>query len=222
MIEQHLMADFSVFWATSNPHIHGFEIWKFPPDLFQLDVSIIEKVIRSVAVYVFLIIVFRLAGKRQLAQINTMDLIVLLTISNTVQNAIIGPDNSLLGGLIGAAALVGANALLVHFLYVKPELSTLIEGDAITLMKDGKIIEENLKSEEIRHQELLETAQQQGYASLDELETITLETSGNLSFITRKPTDEDLRHTEVLDRLEVLMSELNQLKLKMEKRNDSE
>ena len=70
-------------------HLHSFEFWKMPDDLFQLDVPIIEKVIRSVAVYIFLLLVFRIAGKRQLAQINTMDLIVLLTISNTVQNAII-------------------------------------------------------------------------------------------------------------------------------------
>jgi uncharacterized membrane protein YcaP (DUF421 family) len=212
--------DFSVFLAATDPHIHGFEIWQFPADLFQLDISIVEKVIRSVAVYVFLLVVFRLAGKRQLAQINTMDLIVLLTISNTVQNAIIGPDTSLLGGLIGAAALVGANALLVHFLYKKPELSKLIEGTPTILMENGQLIEAHLKSEEVTQQELLETAQQQGYASLDELETITLETSGNLSFIPRKPTNEDLRYKEVLDRLEALMSELSQLK--MEKRNDSE
>jgi len=214
--------DMPVFWAVSDPHLHFAEIWKLPDDLFQLDVPIIEKIIRSVAVYAFLLVVFRMAGKRQLAQINTLDLIVLLTISNTVQNAIIGPDNSLLGGLIGAAALVGINALLIHFLYKKPELSKLIEGTPTTLMEKGKLVEAHLKSEEITKQELLETAQQQGYASLDELETITLETSGNLSFIPRKPTDEVLRHNEVLARLEGLTTELSQLKLKIEKRNDSQ
>jgi uncharacterized membrane protein YcaP (DUF421 family) len=185
---------------------------KLPADLFQMDLSIWEKVIRSTVVYVFLLIVFRLAGKRQLAQINTMDLIVLLTISNTVQNAIIGPDNSLIGGLIGAAALVGINALLVHFLYARPELSAIVEGSSTLLMENGKLIEANLQSEEITVQELIETAQRQGYASLDKLQTITLEISGNLSLIANKPTDEVLRHQELLMRLDALSKELTALK----------
>jgi uncharacterized membrane protein YcaP (DUF421 family) len=216
---QHI--DFFLLIAQLPHHYHWLSTFKMPDDLLHLDISVTEKIIRSIAVYTFLLVVFRIAGKRQLAQINTMDLIVLLTISNTVQNAIIGPDNSLLGGLIGAAALVGVNALLVHFLYVKPEFSKLIEGTSTPLMIDGELLEANLKSQEITKQELLETAQQQGYATLEELETITLETSGNLSFIPKKPTDEALQHLDVVNRLDALSQEFKQLKSLIEKRNSN-
>src|SRR5438132_2810021 len=100
-------------------------LWR---DLFHPDVSILEKIIRPVLVYFFLIIGLRLAGKRELAQLNTFDLVVLLTLSNTVQNAIIGNDNSLSGGLIGATALLVTNALFVRFLYSHEKLDRLVEG----------------------------------------------------------------------------------------------
>ena len=83
-------------------------------DLTHLDISVLDKIIRTVVVYLALIVLLRLAGKRDLAQLNSFDLIVVLLLSNVVQNAVIGPDNSLLGGLIGAAVLIAANAFLVH------------------------------------------------------------------------------------------------------------
>ena len=83
-------------------------------DLTHLDISVLDKIIRTVVVYWTLIVLLRLAGKRDLAQLNSFDLIVMLLLSNVVQNAIIGPDNSLLGGLIGAAVLIAANAFLVQ------------------------------------------------------------------------------------------------------------
>src|ERR1017187_5806463 len=86
-------------------------------NLFHLDLSILEKVVRTVVVYFFLVGGLRLAGKRELAQLNPFDLVVLLTLSNALQNAIIGNDNSLLGGLIGAATLLALNHIVVRFLY---------------------------------------------------------------------------------------------------------
>src|SRR5207247_2075284 len=86
-------------------------------DLFYPDVSIVEKIIRPILVYFFLVISLRLAGKRELAQLNPFDLVVLLTLSNTVQNAIIGSDNSVTGGIIGAATLLLVNYVVVRFLY---------------------------------------------------------------------------------------------------------
>ena len=91
-------------------------------DLTHLDISVLDKIIRTVVVYLGLVVLLRVAGKRDLAQLNSFDLIVVLLLSNVVQNAIIGPDNSLLGGLIGAAVLIAANAFLVRIclLYTSP------------------------------------------------------------------------------------------------------
>src|SRR5262252_6045822 len=98
-------------------------------DMFALGLPVLEKILRPVIVYVFLIIGLRLAGKREMAQLNPFDLVVLLTLSNTVQNAIIGDDNSVTGGLIGAAALLILNYVVVRFLYTHEKLDRLIEGD---------------------------------------------------------------------------------------------
>src|SRR5206468_8321525 len=99
-------------------------------DILHPDVSILEKIIRPILVYLFLIVGLRLAGKRELAQLNAFDLVVLLTISNTVQNAIIGNDNSVIGGFIGATTLLVVNYIVVRFLFSHEKLDRLIEGDA--------------------------------------------------------------------------------------------
>src|SRR6059036_3790206 len=106
--------------------------------LFHLDVPVLEKMIRPVLVYLFLIVGLRMAGKRELAQLNPFDLVVLLTLSNTVQNAIIGNDNSVLGGMVGATTLLVVNYLVVRFLYRHERLERLVEGDADVLMEDGR------------------------------------------------------------------------------------
>src|SRR5467141_3144128 len=112
--------------------------------MFTLGLPVAEKILRPIVVYVFLILGLRLAGKRELAQLNPFDLVVLLTISNTVQNAIIGDDNSITGGLIGAATLLLVNYLVVRFLYRHEKLDRLVEGDATVLIEHGRILEENL------------------------------------------------------------------------------
>src|ERR1041384_1033364 len=101
---------------------------KFWTDLLHPDISILEKIIRPVIVYFFLIAGLRLAGKRELAQLNPFDLVVLLTLSNTLQNAIIGDDNTITGGFLGAATLLALNYLVVRFLYSHKKLDRLIEG----------------------------------------------------------------------------------------------
>src|SRR6476646_2336330 len=108
-------------------------------DMFALPLPVLEKMLRPILVYVFLIVVLRLAGKRELAQLNPFDLIVLLTLSNAVQNAIIGEDNSVTGGLIGAATLLVVNHLVVRYLYSHERLDRLVEGDPDVLMENGVI-----------------------------------------------------------------------------------
>src|SRR5258706_10566265 len=112
---------------------------KFLTDMFVLGLPIAEKILRPIVVYVFLVVGLRLAGKRELAQLNTFDLVVLLTLSNTVQNAIIGEDNSITGGLIGAATLLILNYSLVRFLYYHDRLDRVVEGEAEVVMEHGEL-----------------------------------------------------------------------------------
>src|SRR5690348_15686363 len=106
------------------------DIWK---DMFVLGIPLLEKILRPIVVYVFLVVGLRLAGKRELAQLNAFDLVVLLTLSNTVQNAIIGDDNSVSGGVIGATTLLLVNYGVVRFLYGHERLDQLVEGAATVL-----------------------------------------------------------------------------------------
>src|SRR5712672_149914 len=116
-------------------------------DMFYLGVPVAEKMLRPVIVYVFLIVGLRLAGKRELAQLNPFDLVVLLTLSNTVQNAIIGNDNSFIGGIIGATTLLLVNYLAVRFMYGHEQLERIIEGGPDEIISNGKIRHDRLKKE---------------------------------------------------------------------------
>src|SRR5437762_13799513 len=109
-------------------------IWK---DMFVMGLPLAEKILRPIIVYLFLIVGLRLAGKRELAQLNPFDLVVLLTLSNTVQNAIIGEDNSVTGGMIGAATLLVVNYAVVRFLYGHQRLDVLVEGGCDVLIEEG-------------------------------------------------------------------------------------
>src|SRR6476660_1463902 len=165
-------------------------------EMWWPEISVLEKIIRPILVYVFLIVGLRLAGKRELAQLNAMDLIVLLTLSNTVQNAIIGPDDTLSGGLIGATTLIVVNWIVVRFLYSHPNLDKIVEGEADCLVRDGKILYENLKKETITVPELELAARKQGFASLDDVEKAMIEVGGALTFVAKRPTEHDERHRE--------------------------
>src|SRR4029079_11133891 len=137
-------------------------LWR---DLFHPDVPILEKMIRPILVYFFLIFSLRLAGKRELAQLNAFDLVVLLTLANTVQNAIIGNDNSVLGGIIGATTLLTVNYIVVRFLYSHEKLDRVVEGGPEVLIENGEICHGQLKKELITVSELEEAAHKQGFAS---------------------------------------------------------
>jgi uncharacterized membrane protein YcaP (DUF421 family) len=184
-------------------------------NMFCLDpvVSIPEKVLRALIVYLFLVIGLRLAGKRELAQLNPLDLVVLLTISNTVQNAIIGHDDSVTGGLIGAMTLLVVNYLANRVLYAHPALERAIEGDPTELIHDGQVDEEALKRELITLPELKAAAHRQGFDSLAEVARAVLEPSGTISFFAKKPTPEELRQAELTARLDAILAEVRQLRL---------
>ena len=181
-------------------------------DMFFLGVPVVEKILRPIAVYAFLIIGLRLAGKRELAQLNPFDLVVLLTISNTVQNAIIGDDNSVTGGMIGAATLLGLNHWVVRYLYGHEHLDRLVEGDPDVLIKDGVVQTDRLKKELITLHELESAAHKQGFSSLAEIDLAILDPGGTISFCAKKPTPDASRHEEILARLDRLSAQLEALR----------
>jgi len=185
------------------------DVWNH---MFVLGLPLLEKILRPVIVYVFLIIGLRLSGKRELAQLNPFDLIVLLTLSNTVQNAIIGDDNTVIGGLIGATSLLAINYLVVRFLYDHRKIDQLVEGSPDVLIEDGKVYEHKLKKELITKEELAAAARRQGFDSLSDVRQCVLEPGGTLSFTARKPDTEDIRHQELLRKFDLLAEELARLR----------
>ena len=180
----------------------------FSNDMFTLTVPILEKIARPIIVYVFLVLLLRIFGKRELAQLNPFDLVVLLSLSNTVQNAIIGEDNSVLGGIIGATSLLATNYLVVRFLYDHRKLDQLVEGRADVLVEGGKVRTQNLKKELITKSQLEAAARKQGFASLSEVQQCVLEPGGTLTFLGKKPTGEDVRHQELIAKLDRLAQEI--------------
>lgn len=166
--------------------------------------SIAEKLLRTLVVYVALLALLRFFGKRELGQLNPFDLVVLLLLSNTVQNAIIGPDDTLTGGLIGASALLIINLVVVRFLYSHPGLEKIVEGESDCLITNGEILHDNLKRETITIKELELAARRQGFESLADVQHCRLEVGGALTFIARHPTETEERHREVMARLDAL------------------
>ena len=167
---------------------------------FIPDISFGEKAIRTAAVYAFLLIGLRVAGKRELSQLNPFDLVVLLLLSNTVQNAIIGNDNSLIGGLAGATFLLLINAVVVRSLFHYGKLDR-IEGKPESLIHNGRLMRRHLEREMITIAELEAAARRQGIESLAHVNECRLETGGALSFIERHPTQDERRHHESLGML---------------------
>jgi uncharacterized membrane protein YcaP (DUF421 family) len=156
-------------------------------DLFVPGVNLIEKIVRPLVIYVFLVVILRLGGRRELAQMNAFDLVVLLTLSNTVQNAIIGEDNSLVGGIVGATALVLANIAVVRFLYQHPKVDRWVEGHPLPLVRKGHVVHKNLQRELITYEELRAVVHRQGVERIEDCEEVTLETSGAITVIAKQP-----------------------------------
>lgn len=155
-------------------------------NLFHLDISLTEKVVRTVLVYVALAVMLRLAGKRDLAQLNSFDLVVMLLLSNVVQNAVIGTDDSLIGGLVGAVVLVVVNAVVVRGSAASPPMARLFEGHETVLVKDGRYDDRALRREGLRRADLDAAIKRQGANDVTEVERAGLGTGGAV-VITLKP-----------------------------------
>lgn len=183
-------------------------------DMFSIGSAlfVLEKILRPMFIYFFLLIGLRLAGKRELAQLNPFDFIVLMTLSNTVQNAIIGDDNTLIGGMIGATSLLGVNYLVVRLARHNRRFQRLLAGRGDVLVKDGCIQKDHLERELISKAELLAAAHKQGIMSLKEVEYCVLEPTGTMTFVQRKPTAETSRHDEIIELLNKVHQEVVAMK----------
>ena len=185
------------------------QIWA---DMFGLGLPVLEKVLRPLLVYAFLVVGLRVFGKRELAQTNTFDLIVLLTLSNTLQNAIIGEDNSVTGGVIGAISLLALNYLVVRFLFRRMKLDRLLEGDTVVLIEHGELLQRNLDRELITQAELKAAAHKQGIRDLSDVDQAVLETGGSLAFIAKDPSPMQTHYEDLVKRLEAIDLQLQALR----------
>lgn len=149
-------------------------------DLFTMGIPVLEKGLRTVAVYTGILILLRLAGKRDLAQLNTFDLVVLLLLSNVVQNAIIGEDNSLLGGLIGATVLVTVNSVIVRLVRRSDRATRVFEGTPTTLVRYGRFDLPELRRLGLREEDVIQAIRHQGANDIEEVELAVIEPGGSI------------------------------------------
>jgi len=185
--------------------------------LFTLPIPLLEKIIRPILVYAFLVVLLRVFGKRELAQLNPFDLVVLLSLSNTVQNAIIGDDNSVSGGMVGAVTLLVTNYVVVRFLFRHRRLDQLMEGKPSTLIKEGHVSKKEMAKELLTTAELQSVIRRQGFDGIHDVETCILEPGGAFSIKPKSPPADVVRHTELLQRLDAMAAQIAAMEEKMAK-----
>jgi uncharacterized membrane protein YcaP (DUF421 family) len=185
-------------------------------DMFFMPLPLAEKILRPVIVYLFLVVFLRIFGKRELAQLNPFDLVVLLSLSNTVQNAMIGDDNSVSGGVVGAFSLLAINWLLVWVLYRAPKATKVLEGQASTLVRGGVVDEEELKRQSLTHVDLISILNKNGFNDPADVEVCVLEPNGTFYVEGKKPSADSLDRREMMRALAELSSEVKALRREIE------
>jgi uncharacterized membrane protein YcaP (DUF421 family) len=205
--------DWQALWSNLS-HLDWRELWfnllHFgAPDTATHPVTWLEKIIRPVVIYLLLVTLLRRAGKRILAQLNPFDLVVLLTLSNTVQNAIIGNDTSLSGGALGAVALLTVNAILVRIYYRGADMQNLSKEDRdICLIAHGELQTDEMRRLRINAGELTAKAHERGFDSLDEVDSAVLYPNGTI-YIKGKPEMSDvILYRQVIQRLDALSAQV--------------
>jgi len=183
--------------------------------MFHLHMPVLEKLLRPVIVYLFLIFFLRLFGKRELAQLNPFDLVVLLSLSNTVQNAMIGDDNTVTGGIIGAFSLLAINYVLTLVLYRLPKVDKVVEGSATVLIKRGVVDKVAMKKEALTELELKSVLHKQGLNDFSEVEKCVLEPNGTFYVEAMDPNSDDLARAKIMDAVLALTAEVQSLKVQL-------
>ena len=148
-----------------------------------------EFILRGLIIYVFLIVLLRLTGKRQVGQMAPFDLVLLLVLSNTVQNAMIGGDNSIIGGVISAVTLVAANWLVSLLTYRSKKMEALVEGRPELLIHNGKLFERALAQAKLTRHEMMNALREAGCAAVEDVRAAFLENDGTISVIPKTKYD---------------------------------
>ncbi|MEI7675574.1 MAG: YetF domain-containing protein [Bacteroidales bacterium] len=143
-------------------------------------------VVSTLSVYLFIVIALRLFGKKELAQLSVVDLVFILLISNAVQNAMVGPDATLSGGLVAATTLFVVNYIFKYLQYRFPKFGKVIQGDATMLIYKGKMIEAHMQKARISVDELMEAVREHGVASISEVDLAIMEVDGSISVLSDK------------------------------------
>lgn len=187
--------------------------------MFNLDNTVfwIEKILRPVIVYLALIFLLRLFGKRELGQLNPFDLVVILSLSNTVQNAIIGEDNSLVGGIVGAISLLGINYIIGFLKFKSETVEKIVEGTPATLIEKGKINKKAVNREMMTKEDLDVVAHKEGYKDADELEKCVLDPNGSFLVEGKDDTKDERFKKEVLKKIENLSKQIGELQTSLQK-----
>ena len=152
----------------------------------------IHIIVSTTGVYLFIVVALRVLGKTELAQLSITDLIFVLLISNAVQNAMVGSDTSLGGGILAASVLFVINYLFKKLKYRFPSLRKVLEGEPVILIHNGKIIESNCQKNNISKDELLQAIREHGSHTIEEVDSLILEADGNISVVSN-----DYKHHSV-------------------------
>jgi uncharacterized membrane protein YcaP (DUF421 family) len=180
--------------------------------MFHMQLPLLEKILRPVIVYLCLIVFLRIFGKRELAQLNPFDLVVLLCLSNTVQNSIIGNDNSVSGGIVGVLSLLMINWALTRVLFRSPKLSMVLEGTKTVLIRHGVVDWEAAKKEALSEIELRSVLHKQGFDRYEEVEKCVLEPNGSFYMEGVKSLSDDAQRAELMREIRALAGEVSELK----------
>jgi uncharacterized membrane protein YcaP (DUF421 family) len=186
--------------------------------MFRLPIPLVEKILRPVIVYLCLIGFLRLFGKRELAQLNPFDLVVLLSLSNTVQNAIIGDDNSVTGGIVGAFSLLAINWALMWLLYRTPKLTAALEGEPSTIIREGVLDEAEMKRQTLTHEDLISVLNKNGFNEISDVDVCVLEPNGTFFVKGKTPSSDDVERGELMAMVGELRDEVRALRREIEAR----
>ncbi|MDR0344141.1 MAG: DUF421 domain-containing protein [Nocardiopsaceae bacterium] len=164
--------------------------------MFTVQIPILEKILRTVFVYAAIVIMFRVVGKRDLAVLNTLDFVVIFLLSNVVQNAVIGPDNSVLGGIIGAVTLLAVNSLVNRWLASSARATRVLEGTPTTVIEDGRFIPRALRRLSLRPEDLQRAVRLQNGDDVSEISTGLMEPTGQV-IVTLKPGEQSADKADI-------------------------
>lgn len=182
-------------------------------NMFVVQIPVLEKIIRTILVYATIVVLFRLVGKRDLATFNTFDFVVIFLLSNVVQNAVIGNDNSVLGGVIGAVTLVGLNAALNRWLAISPHAARVVEGTPTDIIENGRLIPSALRRLSLRPGEIEQAVRVQNGDDVSEISNGRMEPSGQL-VLSLKPAEQSATKGDItrlntrLDKIDAALAAL--------------